>query len=185
LNAIVEFTTVTVFVADDDEQAPFVPPHQLKMPPPRFELLFEIVELSTVSAPALEVTGLGPKFWIPPESAPPLLARFPDTSEWVTVNVPPSFDSPPPDWAVPPVTQSSLNVRVPSFSTLPPNDPLLAVAAPILIVSPDMVTVGTDAALGGWTKNTRSAALSCTVAVRAPAPWTETLRLTNKALLTL
>jgi hypothetical protein len=48
-----------------------------------------------------------------------------------------------------------------------------------------MVTVGTDAALGGWITNTRSEALSNTVVVRAPAPWIETLAVIVNAVLTL
>ena len=69
LLAIVESVTVVVLPVPLEEQR-LSPPHQLKIPPPSAALLPAIVESLTASFPAASVTGLGPKFWIPPESPP-------------------------------------------------------------------------------------------------------------------
>ncbi len=60
LSAIVESTIEVVLAVSP----------QLKMPPPSAALLSAIVESRTVSFPGASVTGLGPTFWIPPESPP-------------------------------------------------------------------------------------------------------------------
>ena len=132
------------------------------MPPPSAALLPVIVESLTVSFPAVPVTGLGPTFWIPPESPPPLglVLMLLDTSERVTVSVPPSFEMPPPepDSAVPFVIASSLSVSVASLRMSPPKKPLPSLAWPNAIDRPEMVTVGTVLLRGfGSTKKTRFA----------------------------
>ena len=66
------------------------------------------------------------------------------TSECVSVSVPPSFEMPPPepDVVEPSSMRSSLRVRVAWFRTSPPKYPLLESAFPNAMATPEMTTVG-------------------------------------------
>ena len=75
LDATVEFTIV-VLVAPEEEHAQLLPPHQLKIPPPRVAVLCEMVELSTPKCLG-SLCRVRTEFCIPPESAPPLFEVLP------------------------------------------------------------------------------------------------------------